>query len=402
MQLLTFNETCWWKAPNSNKKIEFQQGYLSFNSKEGRFHWKNLYFECGDYHYVENSFKSDGNEHLLKPLRDNPFHFSVAPKQYRGYQDLNNKRLLVLSESPAIGDNVIITAALKSLYQKVKAKYPSVTVNLVCHSNVEAVYNFLPFYDHLSVSPCDISHFLNNDFYVRTGGVLNSPEFYFKTHFDFFSERLLTKPETTDTYVMANPAYEFVWKEAIAKLKEKENKPVVLVNWKASSLIRSITLEKLVPVLKKFQDRFHFVVIGPASAAKAIAIEQLKTQTGFIHNLSAHNLSLDHYIAAFTALDGVISVNTAALHLANNFHKPCVGLFGCLPWEIPCSHFQRLIPVMATYKGETCEAPCYAIDTRGICSEGEKKDMKHIAPCMQAIPEEALEQALEKLREACG
>ncbi|SCB88132.1 ADP-heptose:LPS heptosyltransferase [Gilliamella bombicola] len=114
----------------------------------------------------------------------------------------------------------------------------------------------------------------------------------------------------------------------------KNNKKIVVINPFASLRERDMSLEQLADITKTLQfdyNNLEVVLIGEQSLLNTIP------DTAGIHKYSSHSI-LD-VIPIIKYCDLVISVDTAAVHLASAFNKKIVGLYGLFFWDV---RFQKL------------------------------------------------------------
>lgn len=176
------------------------------------------------------------------------------------------------------------------------------------------------------------------------------------------------------------------------------NKPLVLLNWKASNRLRDLPPEKLFFLIKAFKN-FLFVVAQPKNLSEEVS-KLLKDCGDNVFNCTPQMSSLEDYIAAIANCGAVVSTDTAAGHLAEALEKPSLILYGPTRDELWIRYYKRALPVRAEYSGKTCRSPCgLTKNTEDGCPEAMLIGSS-FSPCLLSIAEEKIESAFVKLMES--
>ena len=100
----------------------------------------------------------------------------------------------------------------------------------------------------------------------------------------------------------------------------------VLFNHKASVNLRSFPEEHAIVFLKKILERDKEI--------KIIMAQPLEIKHPQLYDLSKELVTSDHFSALVSQVNGVIAVDTYAIHVADAASVPCVSLFSSIPKEI--------------------------------------------------------------------
>lgn len=309
-------------------------------------------------------------------------HQELDIKEYKG-EDLNNKTCLIIPRM-GIGDCIATTIAVKAL----KQKYPECIINFIdwghgiLNSNdlIDNVYN----YPNVSA--------LNCDFYISYEDRNDDPAFNRMSYADgilsraYFFGYIEKRPYINIDNNIASE-FEHIFNEI------KRGKPIILINYKAGAISRQLPPKLIYEIITKYNEYYDFVFINSSKEAEQTDefIASMKLE-GIIHNLSKYSENPRKYVALVSLVDGVITCDSSAFHIASALNKPCVAVFSNI--RSKSRIYDNIIGINYGYQGLYCESPC-SLEIIGdkICPEASiKKSI--FSPCLLEIPAEFVANSL--------
>ena len=129
-------------------------------------------------------------------------------------------------------------------------------------------------------------------------------------------------------YLTADPDRQIMWRALFYKIRMEQQKPVIGISWTGGlshtgAKLRSMTLEKLTPILRGF--KAHWVCLQYKDASDEIAAFRKKNPDVDLVQYPTATLTPDYddTAAMVTELDLVISVQTAIVHLCGGLGQEC-------------------------------------------------------------------------------
>ena len=102
------------------------------------------------------------------------------------------------------------------------------------------------------------------------------------------------------------------------------------------------------------------------------------------------NISLDDWMYYIAAADYVISVDTAAFHMAGGLKKPLVGIFTFADGKAYGKYFDFILVQKHRDNGNWDCGPCYKVGNCPKCSKGPK-------PCLTELKPEEISDGIRKM-----
>lgn len=279
-----------------DKAQKMEQGNTGFNIFRGILHLQQEHYRQGWEGYRYRFLYDSVNQRLL------PFPL------WHG-EDLVGKTILVLSEQ-GLGDQVMFASCLPDL----QARLPN-SILLEAHERVaKTLQRSFP---DIQVIPGAHKHF---DWLPKD----QTPDYYvpladLPSH---FRNRTEDFPEAATAYLKADDGRVAHWKAVLAQASDR---PKVGFSWrgglqKTRQIVRTITLEHMLPILSERRTQFVNLQYGPVS-------EELSA-FATIHGVDALSFpeaisDLDEFAALISALDLVVTVCNTTVHYAGALGKPC-------------------------------------------------------------------------------
>jgi len=181
--------------------------------------------------------------------------------------------------------------------------------------------------------------------------------------------------------------------------KKNPRRPFVLLNWRASNILRDIPPERLLFMITEFKDVQFVVAQQNKYSAEVLSI--LEGYGDNLINCTDHIATLEDYIAAIANCDAVIATDTSTGHLAEALGKHSIILYGPTRDDLWIRYYKKSISVRANYSGKSCQSPCGMIKEMGQgCPEAQSLN-SHYSPCLLSISENSIinrfHELLEKL-----
>jgi ADP-heptose:LPS heptosyltransferase len=162
--------------------------------------------------------------------------------------------------------------------------------------------------------------------------------------------------------------------------------PLLLLNWQASNRLRDFPPEKLLFLTRLFPNE-TFVVALSADTSEEVS-QILSAYGNNVFNLTPLMKSLEDYLTVLANCDGVISTDTAAIHIAEGFDIPALALFGPTLDDLWIRYHRNTIPLRASYAGKTCNSPCgLTKNSKDGCPETVSLGSRY-SPCLLSITDE--------------
>lgn len=172
-------------------------------------------------------------------------------------------------------------------------------------------------------------------------------------------------------------------------------KPLVLLNWKASNRLRDMPPEKLLFLARDYHDFVFIVAQSKGFSAEAASI--LKDFGRNVFDISAHMDTLSDYIGALANCNAVVTTDTGTVHLAEALGRPCIALYGPTIDDIWIRYYKWVFPIRSEYSGKTCTSPCgLTKNTDKGCPESLLLKNQY-SPCLLSIQEGRIKSAFEQL-----
>jgi ADP-heptose:LPS heptosyltransferase len=157
------------------------------------------------------------------------------------------------------------------------------------------------------------------------------------------------------------------------------NHKIVLLNWRASTHIKSLPPYLLSEVTNQSKDKI-FLVVHPESLTHQTDEALLKHGVRAI-NMSSHMKNLYDYFTAVALADEIICSDTSTYHIASLFDKPSLVITGPT-YSVLTKYYPHCTALEAHYHGTHCTSPCGRV--RGTCPEAQYLGTP-FSPCLMSI-----------------
>jgi ADP-heptose:LPS heptosyltransferase len=288
----------------------------------------------------------------VKVLRPAGIKFKNIYKPYLG-EDLTNKTLLV-SRTGGIGDLCFVQPNLIYL----KEKYPTCTINFACGPQYQAMVETWDCVDRVLDLPFHASYLFKSDYQAIFEGVVERCREAETTNaYNLFSrwlgldlpdELLLPKQKPKEDKITSCKEIMEEW-----GIKDKP----ILLQLRASSPIRCPRIEIWTDIIDRLTDKGYVIAItdSPRQAEGVDAFIKTVKQQDKVFNFCKHSETLDYTIAMTALSKGVVSTDSALLHIAASLEIPAFGLYGPFPGEIRLKTY----PLVDWIDAKRSCAPCY-------------------------------------------
>jgi SAM-dependent methyltransferase len=227
------------------------------------------------------------------------------------------------------------------------------------------------------------------------------PLFLYDNWFDGVFDRGFVYPREPDLtpMVSVDPGLRRQLAEAIGP-EPGGAKPLVLLNFMAAALSRRLPPEVVGRIVDAGKEGYQFVFINQEEGRRE-ADRLPERVRAHVLDWSPLSVSVRHYIALMSLLDGVITCDSAPLHIAAALGLPTVCLFST--YHRKKYPYGTAAGINWDYRGSFCQAPCN-LELRGDlpCPEARVRG-GGCSPCLQDMPAGlVLDTLAHKLQERAG
>ena len=351
-------------------------------------------------------FEKDKIYIVARDLRDSlPFNtyenvkVSKFPKMYTGFEDLNNKSLVVFNLH-AYGDSLIATP----IYKYIKTKYPKSKLIVEIKRN----YNILkhcPYIDDFVYTPVEYDKKIKEaDYFIDFYEYVNSYAYNNLNLVDFWAMQLRLKLDDK-LPVLNPPANKLIekWNKLLSDIRNEAKKPIMLLHGLASSLHRNIPMAKLIEIMKEFENEYAFITIYPKNKQQEISQFSAELlQFDYYYNLSDYSESIDDLLAAIYNLtndDRIISADTVVPHVAAAYRKYCYVIAGGIAPEAQHyykSSYEPYVRIIypSMFIGQACKGNCLIHAHAGPCPEAQATNQIY-SPCITTMHPKYIKKTIE-------
>jgi len=170
--------------------------------------------------------------------------------------------------------------------------------------------------------------------------------------------------------------------------KRNPRKLFVLLNWRASNVLRDIPPEKILFMVKEFKDVQFVIAQQNEYSAEVLSI--LEGYGDNLLNITEHIATLKDYITAIACCDAVVTTDTSTGHLAEALGKYSLVLYGPTRDELWIRYYKKTLPVRANYFGKSCQSPCGIIKAVGQGCPESQSSKNHYSPCLLSISKKTI------------
>jgi ADP-heptose:LPS heptosyltransferase len=315
------------------------------------------------------------------------------PKSLSCVDDITSGSKLLLLKNGGIGDHVLFTCILKFLRENRLKR--GVEIYLAVQRDMFPIYGGLRYIDELISLPVLLSQFVEADYLVEFAVKWVKPVGPGYDLIDYYMQCLGLSPRLIDKRIGVIP--EAVGESrSIVRLfdwirKEYRKKAIVLLNWNASSHIKSFP-PFLYNGLARHSDQAVFLVVHPRGQGAEVEAAINRYQLPAI-NVSPLMCSLYDYFTAVRMSDAVACADTSMYHIAAAYGKPSLIVFGPT-YSILTRNYPMCKVVDADYSGRYCCSPCGR--TKGNCPEADVLGTPY-SPCLMSVDRHRIADQMEGL-----
>jgi|GEM_PF-6382265 len=263
-----------------------------------------------------------------------------------------------------LGDGIMAAPALETLSRLLQEHLGAARVRLEVFSMYPGRSRMvLGHLDAVRVLPLPVSlaRFTSYDAYVDCSGLLEDPGFATSHFTDCLLKRLGIAPERVPPEwkrprLVVPEADQEVRDALDAARSAASGKPLAAFVFR-SSYTRTMPDDLAARVLARLAAHARPVVLmeKPGEAARFLQRFGLEEK---VLDLSACSTSATRYMQLLAGMDGILSVDTSAVHIGGALGKPTVGLFNSIDLKTRISYSPTVVGIQLDYRGEKCTAPC--------------------------------------------
>lgn len=363
------------------KNFSFIQNYFKMQQLK-----KNVSYVMGLGVFQQLQFETGTSKKILKP---SPIKFKNIYTPYEG-QDLNGKSILVF-RTGGIGDLLFIQPNLRWI----KKHYPDSHIMFACGPQYQPMVENWDCIDELLDLPFTFSKLKQADYHVLFEGVIERcKQAHTDNAYNLFSRWIkLDLPD--DELVPAQEPKEHCMDETGKILDEWgiKDKPFVVMQLRASSLIRTPRHEFWVELMDRINDSGYDVVLTDNPMQKD-AIEEFRKRVknpDRVFNFCQHSKSLDYSIALIKYAKLVLATDSAMNHIAASLGTACFGIYGPFPGFIRLKTYPKADWIDSK---KNC-SPCF-IHGHEACPQAGKDGY---SPCYDELDKDTIMRRVLRLLE---
>ncbi len=246
--------------------------------------------------------------------------------------------------------------------------------------------------------PLTLSSFLSYDAYADFTNMLEDDTFKSSHMTDFALSRMGIPPETIGagykTPFLNIPGLQPPEIEiALGTARRLSRGRALIAVIFSASRIRRMPSTKACNIIREISLKYQPVII----MSDAVAAEKFISRNGLqdkVVDLSRSSTNFMNYIMLLAGMDGIISVDTSAVHIGAAFNIPTVAIFNAINKDHRISYSPSVKGIQIEYQGRKCQAPCGLSKSSAYL----KGNLKNIRPfymefsyaCDEAIDRDAL------------
>jgi len=303
---------------------------------------------------------------------------------------------IVVLRAGGIGDHIMLIPALAGLKEALSDS--DIELWLAVQEDMFPIFEHQPFINRLLPLPLPMDALMEADFFVDFSEPIQRSDFNTQHPIDYYINFLGIKSSRVNRkapriYLNMSDKSRIVRLLNVIK-KENNHRPLILIQWLASVRIRTFPPEKLTFLTHRFKEAVFVAAHHHTQALQSSSdIEKARLR---VIDVSHHIRDLTDFMTAVSMIDGVISTDSAAYHVAASFDKPSIALFGSIPSNLRTCYYPKVRPIDADYSGHTCCSPCDR--HKGICPEAQLFGT-YYSPCLMSISESVMYEKFQKMME---
>ena len=304
---------------------------------------------------------------------------------------------ILIIRSGGIGDHIMMLPAIKALREQ-RLMDGNTKLWLATQEDMFPIFQNNPYVDRLLPLPITMDTFLESDYYADFSEPIRKSDFEQQHPTDYYMGVLgidNSKPINKDPCLFLDGSQSTTINKILKEIKlHQSDRPLALLQWKASVPLRSFPIKQWVSLINRFKN-FVFIVAHHSEQAEQsrLEIDEAGIQ---VHDISRHILIVNDFLTTVSLCDVVISTDSSAYHVAAGFNKPSLTFFGPIHSQLRTCYYPKAISIDANYKGRTCASPCGL--HKGDCPEQGYLNTTH-SPCLMSIPEDTILAKFEEVIE---
>jgi ADP-heptose:LPS heptosyltransferase len=281
-----------------------------------------------------------------------------------------------------LGDGILSAPAFKVLGQRLHAATGAEPI-LVAYSmlpqRTKAVLAGVPGLE-VRPMPLSLAEFMEYDAVADLSGMLDDPAFHRSHMTDFVLARLGIDP--TEVPDAEKAPFLHLPKEVPDEVARglgrayavAAGKPLVAVIF-LSSYTRSLPEDKAARLVR---------LLAGANCQPVLLFPEGHSVEAFMARHELHGVAVDcsaasrtflDYFLLLAGMDGIVTVDTSAVHVGAALRKPTVALFNSIRMEYRIRYSPTVHGIQMAYRGRTCQAPCGLSKSRAFI-QGQLPDGK--------------------------
>lgn len=287
---------------------------------------------------------------LLKPTNAT---FKKLYKKYNG-ESLDNKTLLVW-RTGGIGDLLFIQPNLVYL----KEKYPNSKIIFSCAPQYQPMVEDWDCIDEIITLPFNYTYLLKSDYHAIFEGVIERCKEAETTNCYKLFTRWLDLNLSEEKLVPKLNVKSNLVEECENILRDNfnidiENDKVILCQYRASSIIRSLKPEIFGNIINELTNNGYKVIItdspNQSEYIRNFIMNNVENKDK-VFNFSGYSKSIDYTIALASIISCSLSTDSSLIHISQAVGTPVLGIYGPFPGKVR----------METYRNSDwidCESSC--------------------------------------------
>jgi ADP-heptose:LPS heptosyltransferase len=265
---------------------------------------------------------------------------TAKPLSLRQFAERRNK-IYIRRRAGGLGDIIMH----RMLFESLRQQYPEFHITFGCPLNYMTIAQNHPFLDEVvnyeKVDANDYGVCYDTTTRCRVYEAMTAPNCDIHRS-DIWAASMGLELKQHEIHYTINP-------EKIIECKEKieagNKKTVLFVPWSNNGGEKNLSFQQVEQIVKEIQQR-GFFVYGLSQEPQPIAIKTLVTN------------DLNHWANAVAAADYILTIDTAAFHLAGGLKKPMVGIFAWTNGKVYGKYFDFILVQKHRDDDPTWCGPC--------------------------------------------
>jgi ADP-heptose:LPS heptosyltransferase len=276
-------------------------------------------------------------------------------KRYQG-EDLTDKKLLIW-RTGGIGDLLFIQPILK----RIKELYPTCQITFCTAARNSPILLNYPkgTIDKIGQLPFSLDILKQNDYHITfEGSIERCKEAHNLNCYDIFRNMTKLNFNISDYIPELYPS-----STILEDLKNKIPPKTIMIQPRATSIVRSLSINKIVELVRKINDAGFIAGIQDSTlnAHKISYLINNKLSGLKVHNLAVTSKNIAYGVGNAYYCAGGIVTDSAFTHILAALKKPVVGLYGPFRGELRMKYYDTgdWINISDSDWNECNNCPCY-------------------------------------------